>query len=336
MARSVLLTGISGFIAKRIALDLLDAGHVVRGTLRSMSRAQEVTDALAAHVSDPASLDRLSFAEADLTQDAGWDAAMQGIDVLMHTASPFPGSMPKDENELITPAVEGTLRALKAAQASGVTRVIMTSSVVAIEANDKGAPFDENDWSDPAHPRSTAYFKSKTLAERAAWDFVAAHPDMALTAINPSLVLGSPLDQRFGTSLELIERLMSGKDPMLPCFGFGIVDVADVSAMHVKAMEREDTAGQRFIASGGSMMLPDIAKVLKDAYPDRGIKTARAPDLLVRFLALFDAQIRSILPNLGTMPEFDTSRAQSVMGMEFVPPDEAIRRSAAAVAAKTA
>ncbi|MEL6798654.1 MAG: NAD-dependent epimerase/dehydratase family protein [Pseudomonadota bacterium] len=203
MPQTVLLTGVTGFIAKRIALDLLNAGHTVRGSLRSAARADEVRDALRPHLTDPTALNRLSFVELDLNSDTGWDAALQGTDALMHTASPFPMAQPKDENDIIRPAVDGTLRALRAAQKAGVTRVILTSSVVAIEATDVGTrPYTPDDWSDPTHPKSNAYYKSKTLAERAAWDFVANHPEMQLTTVNPALVLGTPMDANYGTSLE--------------------------------------------------------------------------------------------------------------------------------------
>ena len=175
MSQHVLLTGASGFIAKRIALDLLEGGHTVRGSLRSLRRADEVRAALRPHLTDAETLDRLSFVELDLTRDAGWEAAMDGMTALVHTASPFPMAPPKDEDELIRPAVDGTLRALRAAQRAGVTRVVMTSSVVAIEANGKVGreTLTEADWSDVENPRSTPYYKSKTLAERAAWDFAA-------------------------------------------------------------------------------------------------------------------------------------------------------------------
>ena len=139
---------------------------------------------------------------------------MDGADALFHTASPFPLSQPRDENDIIRPAVDGTLRAMRAAQAAGVSRVVLTSSVVAIEATDKAGAYTEDDWSDPGHPKSNAYYKSKTMAERAAWDFVADNPEMQLTTINPALVLGEPMDGNYGTSLELVERILGGKDPI--------------------------------------------------------------------------------------------------------------------------
>ncbi len=333
MPQTVLLTGITGFIAKRIALDLLEAGHNVRGSLRSEARADEVRAALRAHLSDPAALDRLSFVALDLTADDGWAEAMDGVDVLMHTASPFPMVQPKSDEDLIRPAVDGTLRALKAAQAAGVTRVILTSSVVAIEATDTTGAYTEENWSDTDHPKSTAYFKSKTLAERAAWDFVAEHPEMQLTTVNPALVLGTPLDNNYGTSLSLIERILCGKDPMVPDIGFGVVDVADISAMHIVAMDRPQTAGERFIGAAGTMSMPEIARMLAVDHPNRKIATRVAPRFVLRLLALFDPSIKTILPSLGHHPQFDNSKARSQLGIDFTPPETAIQLAAAALVA---
>jgi dihydroflavonol-4-reductase len=335
MPQTVLLTGVTGFIAKRIALDLLDAGHTVRGTLRDRARASEVQDALRPRLADPAMLDRLSFVELDLTRDDGWTEAVAGVDALIHTASPFPMVQPKNDDDLIRPAVEGSLRALRAAQAAAVSRVVMTSSVVAIEANGKTGreTLTESDWSDPTHPRATAYYKSKTLAERAAWKFVQNHADMALTTINPGLVLGTPLDGHFGTSLQVIERILSGKDPMQPDVGFGVVDVADVSAMHVRALERPDTAGKRYIASAGSATMPEIARHLARRHPDRRIATRVAPRFVLRALALFDPAIRTILPSIGVLPQFDNARARTDLGISFTDWRVAAERAADAVIA---
>lgn len=334
MSDPVVLTGITGFIAKRIALDLLEAGHTVRGSLRKMSRADEVRDALRLRLSDPAALERLSFLELDLDRDAGWTEAMEGAGALLHTASPFPMSQPRDENQVIRPAVEGTLRALRAARAAGVTRVVLTSSVVAIEATDKAGPLTEEDWSRTDHPKATAYYKSKTLAERAAWDFAKDHPEMRLTAINPALVLGEPLDRHYGTSLALIERILSGKDPMLPDIGFGVVDVADISAMHVAALHRPESVGHRFIGSNGTMTMPRIAQHLAARHPDRKIGTRIAPKPVLRLLSLFDPSIRTVLPGVGAAPTFDNARARRMLGIEFTAALAAIDRAADAVLAR--
>lgn len=332
MTHTVLLTGITGFIAKRITLDLLNAGHFVRGTLRSTTRADEVREAVRPHLADAAALERLTFVELDLTRDAGWTEAAQGCDVLMHTASPFPMASPKDENDIIRPAVDGTLRALRAAQAAGITRVVLTSSVVAIEANDNPNPQTPANWTDISNPRASTYYKSKTLAEKAAWDFVAKHPEIQLTTINPALVLGTPLDRHYGTSLNLIERIMAGKDPMMPDLGFAVVDVADISAMHIAAMDRPGSAGHRYIGAAASLTMLKIAIHIAAAYPDRKIATRQAPKWLLRVLALVDPSIRTILPQIGHRPVFDTSATTRDLGITFTPATTAIDRAAAAVA----
>ncbi len=334
MTSPVVLTGITGFIAKRIAFDLLEAGHAVRGSVRDLSRADEVRDALRPRLSDPAALDRLEFVELDLGQDDGWAEAMAGAGALLHTASPFPLAQPRDEGEIVRPAVDGTLRALRAAQAAGVTRVVLTSSVVAVEATTKSGAHTEEDWSETDHPKATAYYRSKTLAERAAWDFVEEHPEMQLTTINPALVLGAPMDGRYGTSLSVIERILSGKDPMLPDVGFGIVDVADISAMHVAALARPESVGHRFIGANGTMTMPRIAQHLAARHPDRKIATRIAPKPFLRLLSLFDPSIRAILPSVGAAPRFDNTKAREMLGIDFAAPLAAIDRAADAVLAK--
>jgi dihydroflavonol-4-reductase len=224
MPETILVTGASGYIAKHIVVKLLNAGYHVRGSVRSVARGAEVTQAVTPMLDDASELDaRLTFVALDLSSDTGWDAALDGVDALMHTASPFPLEQPKNEDDTIRPAVDGTLRALNAAKTAGINRVVMTSSTVSIMMVKPGDPktqFDETDWSVLEGPTATPYAKSKTLAERAAWDFVANEaPEMQLTAINPSFVMGAPLDENFGTSIQVVERLMKGKDPKLPAVG---------------------------------------------------------------------------------------------------------------------
>ena len=330
----VLLTGASGYIGKHLALRLLADGYDVRASVRKLAKGDEVRTAVAAHLPKDFDLAKhLSFVELDLESDHGWAEALNGIDVLMHSASPFPIASPKDENELIRPAVEGTLRALRAAHEAGVKRVILTSSVAAIYGNDLPAgktEFDESTFSDPNHPVGRlAYTKSKTLAEKAAWHFVATEaPDMALTTINPVLVAGAPLDKNFGASVSVVERILNAKDPLLPDLSFSIVDVKDVAAMHVKAIKIEAAKGQRFIASGGSRTFIQIAKTLKSAFPKRKITTAQAPSFVIRFLALFDGEIRAVLPTLGKHIPVNSSKAQRVLGIDFISPEASLIETA--------
>ena len=333
MTETVLITGISGFIAKHIAVKFLDAGYAVRGTVRRLDRADEVRKAVLP-VAGAGAAERLSFVAADLESDAGWAEAMVEIRAVIHTASPFPIAQPKDENDLIRPALQGTERVLRAAAAAGVTRVVLTSSVVAVLNEAKPGEQDESDWCDVALPTTTAYGKSKTLAERRAWDMAKAD-GLALTTINPGFVLGAPLDGNYGSSLGIVERFLKGKDPMQPPYGLPIVDVRDVAEMHLRAVQRPDTAGKRFIAAAGSMTFADMARTLKAAYPARKIATTEAPIFLLRLLALFDGSIRAIVPKLGTVERVSNARAVGEMGMTFAPPEQALRDAAAWLAANT-
>jgi dihydroflavonol-4-reductase len=240
------------------------------------------------------------------------------VDVLVHTASPFPITQPDNPDDLIRPAVDGTLRALRAAKAAGVTRVVMTSSTAAISgtALPRGeVAYDETNWTDPADPEITAYTRSKTLAEKAAWDFMAQDaPEMKLTVINPGFVVGAPLDTHYGSSVGVIARLVRRKDPMLPNFGFAAVDVQDVAELHVAVIDKLDTYGQRIMAVDRFLWFTDMAQAIKAAYPARRIVTRVAPDFIVRLLARFDPAIRTIVPALGRQDRYDNSRAMATLG----------------------
>jgi dihydroflavonol-4-reductase len=331
----VLLTGASGFIGKHVTLKLLTDGCEVKASVRNAAKADEVRAAVASHLPYGFDLEtKLSFVELDLESDKGWDEAILGVEVLLHTASPFPIASPKDENDLIRPAVDGTLRALRAAHKAGVNRVILTSSVAAIYGADLPAgktAFDETIWTDVAHPVGRlAYTKSKTLAEKAAWDYIETEaPELGLTTINPVLVTGVPLDKHFGSSVSVIQRILNGKDPMLPDISFSIVDVKDVAEMHVRAIKLDAAKGQRFVASTATLSFVQIAKSLKASFANRKFSTVQAPNLLVRFLALFDADIKAVLPALGSHTPVSAAKAQSVLGMKFIGADESLRETAA-------
>lgn len=332
MARRILVTGITGFIAKRIAYDLLAQGETVRGTLRKASRGEEVRAALAEL--GPEALDRLSFVEADLMADAGWAGAMEGIDAVIHTASPFPLSKPRNEAEIIAPAVEGTKRVLQAAQAAGVTRVVLTSSMEAVMHGVTSDPMTERDWSNPKAPTCSAYTRSKIFAEEAAWEFIEDHHEMELTVINPGLVCGTPMDRHTGSSVEVVERLMAGKDPAVPEFELPVVDIADVSACHVAALDTPESIGKRYICAERFISFPDMARALKAEFPDRKIPTRRAPNWLISVLALFDAQVALIKPMLGKKMRLSHDAATRDLGVEFVPATEAVLRTGRFLAAK--
>ena len=331
---TVLLTGASGYIGKHITVQLLNQGYQVRASVRNLNRADEVRDAVRPHILDASKLDsQLTFVTLDLEQDSGWDSALAGVDVLMHTASPFPIASPQDENDLIRPAVEGTLRALRAAKSAGVKRVILTSSNAAVYGCELPAgktEYDETMWTDVTHPIGRVpYTKSKTLAEKAAWDFVKNEaPEISLTTINPVLVLGAPLDTNFGSSVSIIERILSGKDPMLPDLKFSIVHVKDVAAMHVRAINEDVTRGERLLAASETISFVGIAKILKAQYPKSKVKTGLAPTFLIRFLSLFDGEIKATLPLLGKPMLTSSAKAQKLFNMKFIPVQQTVLETA--------
>jgi nucleoside-diphosphate-sugar epimerase len=330
--KTALVTGASGYIAKHIVRQLLDAGWNVRGSVRSQVKADQTRKAMQACVQNPETLDsRLSFVILDLSQDAGWDDALTDADALLHTASPFPLAQPKDEDEIVRPAVDGVLRALTAAKQAEVARVVMTSSSVAVmscELPPGQTVYTEDNWTDINHPTVTPYIKSKTLAERAAWDFVAENPEMQLTCINPVFVQGTPLDADIGTSIKVIKRILDRKDPAVPDLYFPAVDVRDIATMHVKALSTPESIGNRIIGSQQTLSYLDFARTLDQAYPDRKIITRVAPHWLIKIMALFDPAVRGIIAQLGVRDEISNARAGEILDMEFHDARQAIRDSA--------
>jgi nucleoside-diphosphate-sugar epimerase len=317
----VLVTGGSGFIGSHCLLQLLAQGHEPRASVRNLTRADDVRAMLAqGGAEDPA--DRLSFVAADLESDAGWEEAVSGCDYVLHVASPFPASMPRDENELIVPAREGALRVLRAARDAGVKRVVLTSSFAAIGYGAEGrtAPFTEEDWTNPTGRDVQPYTKSKTLAERAAWDFIASEGGaLELAVINPVGVFGPELAPDYSTSVLIIKRLMDGSVPGCPKLYFGAVDVRDVADLHIRAMTDPAAKGQRFLAVAGDFMsMIEISNVLRAELGDaaRRVPKRELPDWLVRLAALFDAQIRQAVPELGKRKNASNEKARRLLGWE--------------------
>jgi nucleoside-diphosphate-sugar epimerase len=315
---TVLVTGGSGFIGSHCILQLLAGGHQVRTTVRNLQREGEVRALLKQGGAEPG--DRLSFYAADLQSDAGWREAVTGCDYVLHVASPFPATAPKDENDLIGPAREGALRVLRAARDAGVKRVVLTSSFAAIGYGrpPQQRPFDETDWTDPDGHGVYPYVKSKTLAERAAWDFITAEGHgLELSVVNPVAVLGPVLAPDYSTSIMVVQRLMDGAVPGCPQLTLGVVDVRDVADLHIRAMTDPAAKGERFLAVAGDFLsMRDIALVLKRRLGPaaRRVPTRQLPNWLVRIAALTDPTVRQFLPELGKPKNATNAKARRVLG----------------------
>ena len=313
----VLVTGGSGFVGAHCILALLAAGYRVRTTVRSLSREPEVRAMLARGGAQPG--DALEFATADLLQDAGWADAVAGCSYVLHVASPFPGRDPKDENELIQPAREGALRALRAARDAGVTRVVLTSSFAAVGYGTQvlDRPYTEEDWTNPDADVS-AYVKSKTLAERAAWDFIDREGGaLELAVVNPVGILGPVLGTDLSSSIDLVLRLLKGRVPGLPRVSFGLVDVRDVADLHLRAMTDPAAKGERFLAAAdGILTIPEVAHVLRKKLGEmaRRVPTRTLPDWTVRLAAAIDPSLREVSRRLGNHREVSNAKARRILG----------------------
>jgi dihydroflavonol-4-reductase len=314
----VLVTGGSGFVGSHVIIQLLNAGYQVRTTVRSLKREGEVREML--RVGGVEAGDRLSFAVADLISDAGWAEAVAGCTYVHHVASPFPPAIPKHEDEVIVPARDGALRVLKAARDAGVKRVVLTSSYAAIGYGqpEQKAPFDETNWTNPDGDDVRAYTKSKTLAERAAWDFIAREGGaLELSVVNPVAVLGPALAPDYSTSIMLIQRLMDGAMPGCPRLYFGIVDVRDVADMHMRCMTNPAAKGERFLALAGEFLsIAQIARILKRNLGPaaKRVPTLELPDFLIRMAARNDPAVQQILPELGKRKDGTNAKAKRVLG----------------------
>ena len=331
--KKVLVTGISGYVGQHCAAELLKNGYAVLGSVRSLSKTAEVEKGIKKEI-DPKG--NLSFCELDLMKDEGWDKAMEGCDFVLHVASPFVVKVPKDENKLIKPAVEGTLRALKAAKKAGVKRVVLTSSTVAMHGGQHGnVKINQASWTDVNEKTVTAYFKSKTLAEKAAWDFIKnqnGDSNLELVVINPGPIYGPTLTGNLvAESMDFFKKLITGKVPMLPKASSVMSDVRDIAYIHVKALENEKANGHRFIVtSDAAHNFEEIAQILKSNGYNK-VTTLLAPTFLLKFMANFDDEAKGIMPFVGNTIDADISGTKKTFNWESIPFEKTILDTAYSV-----
>ena len=325
--KKVLVSGISGFLGSHIAAEGFRRGYQIRGTVRSEKKKESVLRLFAEM--NPAWLPELVV--ADLLEPAGWDEAVSGCDGIMHVASPFILELPKHEDELIRPAVEGVRHVLEAAHRMGVRRIIQTSSIAAImygHGKEK-TTFSEKDWTNPEGRNASPYTRSKTLAERAFWEMGEKYQELELSSICPGFVLGPLLNEDPGTSVEVLVRMMKGEYPGVPRLGFPTVDVRDVTSLHWDAFENNKSKGKRYPAVSSSVWFKDLAKMLLSAKPafSGKVSTRELPDWFVRIFALFDKPTRMILPELGFCAEISAAISKEELGFNPRSVEEAVKAS---------
>ena len=331
--KKVLVTGISGFVGQHCAAELLKKGYSVKGSVRSLSKTDEVINGIKKEVDPKGSIE---FCVLDLMEDEGWDKAMEGCDFVLHVASPFVVKVPKDENELIKPAVEGTLRALKAAKNAGVKRVVLTSSTVAMHGGQSGIiKINQDSWTNVNAKNVTAYFKSKTLAEKNAWEFIKnqkGNTKLELVVVNPGPIYGPTLTGNLATeAMDFFYKLINGKVPMLPKAYSVMSDVRDVAAIHVQALENEKANGKRFIVTTEkSHAIQEIAQILKLNGYDK-VSTKLAPTFLLKFIAKFNDEMKGMLPFVGNTIEADVSNTMKTFSWKPMPFEKTVLDAAKSV-----
>jgi len=322
----VLVTGITGYIGEHCAAELLREGYEVVGTVRSLAKA----DATRKAISKVAQTDNLTFVEADLLSDKGWDDAMQGCSYVLHVASPFFLKEPQNENELIAPAVDGTLRVIKAAKSAEVKRLVLTSSTFAIIAGKETGKYGPQDWSD-TNKNIGAYAKSKTLAERAAWAEVKGS-NLELAVINPGAVFGPPIGSKDGAqNVAMMADMIAGKMPMIPDMAMGMVDVRDVAKLHIAAMTKSGASGKRFIAcTAEPIEMSTVTQVLRDAGYSKA-PARKAPTFLLKFMGIFDKQVKGMLPFIGKKASYDNSETFEILEWKPTPMSQSFKEMASAI-----
>lgn len=331
MADTVLVTGGTGFLGGWCIATLLDRGYAVRTTVRDLAREADVRATVAAAGADAG--DRLEVVAADLLSDAGWADAAAGCRGVLHVASPFPPVQPKDPDELIVPARDGALRVLRAALDAGAERIVMTSSIAATRSrrpSSESAPYDEDDWTDGDDVSLTPYVRSKTLAEKAAWEQVrAAGAEDRLATINPGAIIGPALNADHSYSLQAVQRLLGGM-PAIPRLGFTFVDVRDVADLHVRALEQPQAGGNRYLAVDRFLWLGEVAAIIRERLGDAAPKvpSRAAPDVLLKAMSLVDKSLRPVVKDLGRQSWFSGAKAREQLGWTPMPVETSVEDTA--------
>ncbi|GHA12753.1 nucleoside-diphosphate sugar epimerase [Devosia pacifica] len=331
----VLVTGASGFVAKYVIAGLISGGYEVRGTLRDLKKADSVRQAVANICPIDSARSQLEFVETDLLADAGWAAAMNDVSAIMHVAATVVKIEPKDADSVVRPAVEGTRRVMEAAHAAGVRRVILTSSIATVGYG-HGHKSGERTYTEQhftnldAMAKPWAYCIGKTRAEQAAWSYARAN-DMALTTIHPGMILGPASDQDTSISLGLVSGLLDGSTPAMLNMGFAVIDVRDVAAMHIAALENDESIGERYLATNRYIHFTEVAEILRQKYPDRPITRKVVPDWMLRIMARMGAPVRQIINDVGNVKHFEGRKGERLLGRPYISAEEAVLSAAETV-----
>jgi len=337
MTDLVLVTGITGYIASHVTAKLLEKGYRVRGTVRNKAKGRRVLDAMAQTGLD---ISGVELVEANLGADAGWKDAVKDCRFIQHIASPFPLEAPSDREALVPEARAGAQRVLENGFSAGAERIVLTSSMVSMmNQPDRGKEktYTESDWSDPDWKPLTAYGVSKTRAELSAWAYAEAQGfQEKLVTVNPGLVLGPDPYDNSGSSLAVIRDMMNGDFPAVPKIAYPIIDVRDCAAIHDAAMTAPKAAGRRLMAAGQTLSFAEIGEILEDVYPNAKLPKFEAPNLLLRFMSLFDDRIKAILPDLGHTPHADSAYVTGITSVMPRPAKESVLASAADLVANGA
>ncbi|MEM8967510.1 MAG: aldehyde reductase [Bacteroidota bacterium] len=328
--KKILLTGVTGFLGSHLVIQLLNRGYSVKGTLRNSARIDSIKKIIGEYSSK---LQNLSFTEIDLSDDLEkWKEVMAGIDFVMHVASPFPTTLPKDEKDLILPAKNGTLNVLRSAQAAGVKRIVITSSSgAAVYGERKNGVFSEKDWTNVNNKQDTTpYFRSKTIAEKAAWDYASNTPGAPeLVTILPGAILGPVIDKSdSGNSVNIVKKMVDGSMPAIPKIGFETVDVRSVAEAHIKALEYREAPGNRYLCANGFLQFKDVANILRQHFPRRKVPSRTLPDFMVRLFSYVDQETKPVLNDLGAQRLIDNSKIKEELDWQPISLEESVKDTA--------